>query len=616
MRPSLFRPRARLLLLALAALLACGLVGGVVSAFGADSSSPSASAGAGKTVLHVGWTAEPDNLNPFIGYETSSLELFHLNYDYLVGYRASDLRPVPELATSWQHSPDGKVWTFHLRDGVKWQDGEPFTSADVVFTYNFIIDNDMTNFTSYTEHIDKVEAVDALTVKFTCSKPKANMVQTTIPILPEHIWSKVSPKEAAGSFPNTPPIVGTGPFQIVEWKRGEYVRAVANKNYWRGAPKVDEVVWSLYKNQDTLAADLKSGAIQAAWDIPEAQFKALDADPNLAAIGGVLNGFNHMGANCYDGKASLGNPALKDPAFRRALNWAIDRQKVVDVGYFGHATPATTIIRAGFYKPPLDYHWQPAAGETYAFDPERAKAELDAAGYKDTNGDGVREGKDGRPVVLRLFARSQSATDQRVGKLITGWLDAVGVKIDFQVLDEGALVDKIYNFKGNTFAPDYDLFLWYWYSDPDPNFLLSVLTTGQIGSWSDTQWSDAEYDKLYQQQQTTIDDQARKELIWKMQQIVYDQSPYVTLTYPEWLEAYDVGQWTGWVKSPAGNGPVIYTQYNIDSYLFTHPRPATEPAASGGGGSTEMIVAVVVAAVVIAGVIALLLRRRRRAVDE
>ena len=143
-----------------------------------------------------------------------------------------------------------------------------------------------------------------------------------------------------------------------------------------------------------------------------------------------------------------------------------------------------------------------------------------------------------------------------------------------------------------------------------------MLTTGQIGSWSDTQWSDAEYDKLYQQQQTTIDDQARKELIWKMQQIVYDQSPYVTLTYPEWLEAYDVGQWTGWVKSPAGNGPVIYTQYNIDSYLFTHPRPATEPAASGGGGSTEMIVAVVVAAVVIAGVIALLLRRRRRAVDE
>ena len=131
-----------------------------------------------------------------------------------------------------------------------------------------------------------------------------------------------------------------------------------------------------------------------------------------------------MGFNCYTGKASLGNPVLKDAAFRQALNWAIDKQKIVDFGYFGHAKPATTIIRAGYYKPPLDYHWQPAEGEVYTFDPAKAKSELDAAGYKDTDGDGVREDKAGKPVELRLFARSQSATDQRVGKLITGWLEA------------------------------------------------------------------------------------------------------------------------------------------------------------------------------------------------
>ncbi len=608
------RPSLRLALLALAAVLACGLAGGVANAFGSDAASPAASPDA--TVLHVGWTAEPDNLNPFIGYETSSLEIFHLNYDYLVGYRASDLRPAPELATSWEHSPDGKVWTFHLREGVKWQDGEDFTADDVVFTYRYIIDNDMSNFTSYTENIDTVEAVDPLTVKFVCSKPKANMVQTTIPILPEHIWSKVNPKAASNSYPNKPPIVGTGPFQIVEWKRGEYVRAVANKDYWRGAPKVDEVVWSLYKNQDTLAADLKSGTIQAAWDIPQAQFKALEGDANLAAIGGVLNGFNHMGFNCYTGKASLGNPVLTDVTFRHALQWAIDRQKVVDVGYFGHGEPATSIIRAGYYKPPLDYHWQPAEGEVYTFDPERAKSELDTAGYKDTDGDGVREDKAGKPIELRLYARAQSATDQRVGKLITGWLQDVGLKIDFQIIDEGAMTDKIYNYKGDTYAPDYDLFLWYWYSDPDPNFLLSVLTTGQVGWWSDTGWSDKEYDRLYQQQQTTLDDQARKDLIWQMEQMVYEQSPYVTLTYPEWLESYNDTQWTGWVKTPAGDGPVIYTQYNIDSYLFAEPKPATEQAASEGGGSTGVIIVVVVAVVVVAAVTLVVVRRRKRAVEE
>jgi peptide/nickel transport system substrate-binding protein len=616
MRPSLFRPRVRLLLIALAALLACGLVGGVVSAFGADASSPSASPGAGKTVLHVGWTAEPDNLNPFIGYETSSLELFHLNYDFLVGYRASDLRPVPELATSWDHSPDGRVWTFHLRSGVKWQDGEPFTSADVKFTFDYIIKNQMTNFTSYTDFIKKVVAVDPLTVKFVCSRPKANMLQNTVFILPEHIWSKVSPKAAANSFTNQPPLVGTGPFQVVEWKRGEYVRAVANKDYWRGAPKVDEVVWSLYQNADTMASDLKSGAIQVAWDIPQAQFGPLNATSDLTAIGGVLNGFDHMGCNCYTGKSSLGNPVLRDWRFRQALNWAIDRQKVVDVGYFGHAQPATSIIRAGYYKPPIDYHWQPAADEMYTFDPAKAEAALDAAGYKDTDGDGIRDYR-GKPIVLRLYARSQSATDQRVGKLITGWLDAIGIKIDYQILDEGAMTDKIYNFKGSTFAPDYDLFLWYWYSDPDPNFLLSVLTTGQIGSWSDTQWSNADYDKLYQQQQTTIDPEARKQLIWKMQQLVYQQSPYITLTYPEWLESYNDKQWAGWVRSPSGNGPVIYTEYNVDSYLFAHPVPAAAQA-SGGGGSTGVVIGVVVAAAIaVLGVVAVvLLRRRRRAVEE
>ncbi len=135
MKRTAFRPGPGLALLSVAALLLAGLAGGVASAFGADTSSPAASPAADKIVLHVGWTAEPDNLNPMIGYETSALEIFHLNYDYLVGFRASDLQPTPELATSWEHSPDGKVWTFKLREGVKWQDGEPFTADDVVFTF-------------------------------------------------------------------------------------------------------------------------------------------------------------------------------------------------------------------------------------------------------------------------------------------------------------------------------------------------------------------------------------------------------------------------------------------------------------------------------------------------
>ena len=151
--------------------------------------------------LRVGWVNEPDNLNPFIGYSTSSYLVYHLNYDQLTGYAAADVTPDPDLAESWTTSADGLEWTFKLRQGVTWQDGEPFTSADVVFTYDYIIDNELAAFTSYTSGITEVEAVDDFTVKFTTAKPKANMLGMVVPIVPEHIWSKVEPEGGGDVLP-------------------------------------------------------------------------------------------------------------------------------------------------------------------------------------------------------------------------------------------------------------------------------------------------------------------------------------------------------------------------------------------------------------------------------
>ena len=196
-----WRRSAVVLAAALAAVVVAGLAGGLVRAL-AVTGSP---APAGTTVLKVGWVNEPDNLNPFIGTSTSSFLIFHLNYDMLTGYKASNVDPAPELATSWSHSPDGKVWTFKLRPGVKWQDGVPFTASDVVFTYEYIIRNNMASYTSYTVGIKQVVAVDPLTVRFVCSAPKANMLGMWVPIVPAHIWSKISPKAAQNSFQNNPP---------------------------------------------------------------------------------------------------------------------------------------------------------------------------------------------------------------------------------------------------------------------------------------------------------------------------------------------------------------------------------------------------------------------------
>src|SRR5664280_42752 len=136
--------RRRALLIAVVALLAVGLVWGLGSALaGGESASPAA----GKTVLRLGWTNDPDNLNPFIGYESSSYEIFHLNYDLLFGFDAKTLRPTPELAAEVPTqangglSADGKTYTIKLRHNVKWQDGQAFTAADVAFTFNYIMKN-------------------------------------------------------------------------------------------------------------------------------------------------------------------------------------------------------------------------------------------------------------------------------------------------------------------------------------------------------------------------------------------------------------------------------------------------------------------------------------------
>jgi peptide/nickel transport system substrate-binding protein len=603
--------RGRLAAIVVVAVLAAGLVWGLA---GALASSDSPSPAAGKTILRLGWTNDPDNLNPFIGYESSSYEIWAINYELLVGFRAKDFANAPGvgLATDWQTSDDGKVWTFTITDKSRWQDGEPLTAKDVAFTYNYVIDNDLGMFIDYMKFIDHVDAPDATHVVFTCTRPKANMLGLWIPILPEHIWSKVSPKEVENKFKNPPPIVGSGPFQTVEWKKGEYVRLVANKDYWRGAPKVDEVIFQTYQNQDTMAQDLKTGAIQTGWNVPSAQLSTLDNEPDLEAIRAVTIGFDQLGFNCADKKKfpkSTGHPVLQDPAFRSALQWAVDKDKIVAIGYSGNAAPADTIVTRDFYTAEADFHWTPPAEQAYTFDLDKARQALDAAGYPDGDGDGIREYK-GKPIKLRLYARTESPESQNCGKLITGWFEDIGLDIDYQVIDDGALGDKQYAYSGDQFAPDFDMFIWGWGGDVDPNFILSVLTTSSIENWSDSNFSNAEYDKLFLEQQTTIDVQKRIDIVHRMQEIVYDESPYIPLVYPLDLLAANKGKWTGWVRANEDRGAWWYNT-QPDTYLAVHPG-TTAVSQESGGSSTGLIVGIVLAVVVVLLVIVLLVRRRGR----
>ena len=252
---------------------AYGLSGGLAGAFGAASSPPPS----GNVILRVGMVNEPDSLNPFIGGSTTAYLLYHLNYDLLTGYRAADVAPAPELATSWTHTADGKTWTFKLREGVTWQDGQPFTAADVAFTYNTIIKDKIDAFANYTGFIDDVRAVDDHTGAVRLQPAQGEHARHVDPHPAEAHLELALDRPDDAFVQNPTPIVGTGPFQVVEWKHSRYVRLTANPTYWRGKPKVDEVVISFYENPDVMSQDLQSGALDAAWGLPPAAFGKLSS---------------------------------------------------------------------------------------------------------------------------------------------------------------------------------------------------------------------------------------------------------------------------------------------------------------------------------------------------
>ena len=597
---------------ALALLTAAGL--GTALAWGpgtaAGSSSPSPSPSRTPLTARFGTTFDADNLNPFIGRSGTAYEILHLNYDFLVGYD-TDLSPRPELATSWAVSPDGRTWTFQLRRGVTWHDGRRFTSRDVAFTYNLIIENELTAFTSYTKDIVEVVPEGDYAVRMVCSQPKANMLRLRIPILPEHIWAKVPAETLATSTVNEPPIVGTGPFQTVDVEKGNYVKLVKNPHYWvEGKPTIDELVIAVYQNPDTMAQDLKSGALDYALGIPPAQFGALRAEPALTASAADLRYFDEIAMNCYDSPDSLGHPALRDPAFRRALSWAVDRQRIVDLAYGGYA-----VVGHGMIAPDVPwYYWEPGPAIAFGFDIKKAGRLLDEAGYPLK--DGARVDEKGEPIVLRLWTRTDDPASQLTGRLVAGWFAEIGLQIELQNLDPNAISDALYHSEGDTYAPDYDLYVGGWGQHVDPDNILNVFTTPQIGGWNDACWSNADFDKLYERQARTIDPAKRKPLVDRMAEIFYTEAPFIITNYEQQLEAYDSEEWQGWTQAPRGTGPVAFVNDNVDTYLNLRPK-AVAKAAPDDGGETLIYVGVAVAVLAGAIVAVLLLRRGRgRALEE
>ena len=552
-------------------------------------------AATGDLILKVGTDQTFSGLNPWQAVYVLDYEIFTLNYDLLVGYD-QNLGYTEGFATSWTTSDDGKETTFKIRPGMKWSDGEPATADDVVYTYQLVLDADAAKPKAITLGSDylsgyvrsagvtKVEASDPETVTITTKTPTPLLLAAYIPILPKHIWSKysleqVANSEADGFFANDPPVVGTGPYQVVEFQDGSFARFQRNPNYWGKQGAADEVIITHFDNNDTMTQALRNGELDYARGINADAFDALAGQPNIVPVEGFANGYSYLTFNGYpkaiDGGGSS-TRATADPAFRDALAWGVDLQTLVDRVLAGHGTPGTSLL------PPFQSKWYvaPSPDVQRSFDLTKADEKLTAAGYvKDASG--KRLDKEGKPITLRMTWPSSESELATAAQFITEWWGQLGITVTAGVTEDDTLLVDLtppeYDPPGKA---DFDTYMWGWVGDVDPTSLLEPFTSDAIGGSSDTFWSNARFDELFKKQGETIDETQRKAMLQEMQEIFYKEVPNIPLYYDSELHAYRTDHFGGWQNQPPENGTPLFGFGPIGYTLLTDASAAPSPSAS------------------------------------
>lgn len=577
------RPTTRLVRSALAATLVAAWCG-LGAAQAAQAEEPE--------IFTLGILADVDSANPFVGYSGTAYEVFQMEYLTLTQYGADDFGIVPGLAESWEESPDQTYWTYNIRPGMLWSDGTPITARDAAYTFDRILNGkqESVNYYSYTENITSVEAVNDLAFRINVNQPSPIMERLYVYILPEHVWKDVD-KKAVSSFKNegTPeaPIVGSGPYLMIERQPGQFLRFEANPNYFRGEPQIREVVMRIFKNVDALGEALKKGEIDAATDLTPTVWENLRDTPGITAVASVNTYFNHIafntGAALVDGTPiGDGNPAVQDPRVRRALSLAIDRQAMVDRLLQGLGSAGSTVI------PPLyaDLHLEPAEGVQY--DPVTAGQLLDEAGYP-LGPEGARVDAEGNPLVLRFLGRADGdGNSEKILEYVKDYFAEVGVTLETSLVSTDVIISK-YG-EGN-----YDLYEWGWGVEPDPNYMLSAFTCANrsyedegaiYSTLSDSFYCNEEYDALWKAQSTETDPAARAAIVRSMQQLLIDDMPYLVLYYPDQLSAYRSDRFSGFTPQPSDNGALLF-QYGTWTWDNLGPVSAESPTSPGASASPD-----------------------------
>ena len=421
-------------------------------------------------------------------------------------------KPIPWLATSWTHSNDGLHWIVHVRHGVTWSDGAPFTARDVVFSWQTML-NPKTGFLylGQYDYIAKVSNPDEYTVRFDLKTTNALFVSGALnsPMLPEHILGKYRPEEQRStSFGEHP--IGTGPYMLASWQHDQEKVFVANDHWWHGPISVRRIEEQVLLDDQARLEAMETSLADIYYGVGGSSYQILQQEaPHL--------GFLQI-PDLFDSwvMPNLGVPGLHDRVVRQSMLYGWDREALVQGLLHG-----TQMRSTGVVPPGLTYWYDPHV-ETYAYDPAHARALLDAAGWK-PGSDGVRE-KGGARLEFTLLMPSADAASNDLAAEFQADMHNIGIAINVEAVDYATFIDRTNDRK-------FDLAFTGWGGVPDPD-MFTLLQSKQVppGGNNDMGYSNATVDHDVTEGLRLIDDAKRK--------VLYDQMQVVTAEDPPELYAY------------------------------------------------------------------------------
>ena len=434
---------------------------------------------------------------------------------------------IPHIAKSWEISDDHLTYTFHLRDDVRFSDGVPLTAHDVVFTYDITMDPKVEAFqrkSSYND-IDTVTALDDYTVEYKMKKPffRHLLILALSEIYPKHIYGG---EEVFNNHPLNRSPIGSGPYLFEKWDTGQRIVIARNENYWGPKQPLAKRIWKIISDDNAAFQSLERGDIdnneippddwirKASTPAFEAKFNKYTPD---SPIPGYFSRYNYIGWN-------MRKPQFEDQRVRQALCMLFDRQLIIDTVWGGLGT----IITGSTYHKAPEYD---QTIEPLPFDPTRAMQLLDEAGWKDTDGDGVRD-KNGVKLEFELGFASSVSEYERLGTVYQEELKRAGIDMRLGPLEWATFSERIH-------ARNFDACMLAW---------MTPIMSDEYPLWHSSQaeagvnypgLQNAELDKILEDIRLEFDREARIKLYKASQAIVHEEQPYLFLYARPGLMAFD-----------------------------------------------------------------------------